>query len=206
MVMAGYHLGEHGEWEKKANFELTTRVPLIIAAPHYPRSHGRNTDALIDLVDLYPTLTDLAGLPPPNAEPHLAKDSKSAVALFSDPGVAGLRTASFSQYPRCGDAGPAVEQGSCNIVDKHEFKYMGYSVRTAAWRYTAWMPWVATALSVDWKATPYAEELYDHALDDGTDFNAFENENLVAPGADHPPAVVAARTQLLAALVAQFAT
>jgi iduronate 2-sulfatase len=39
----GYHLGERGEWEKKANFELTTRVPLLIAAPHLPGSHGKHT-------------------------------------------------------------------------------------------------------------------------------------------------------------------
>ena len=53
----GYHLGERGEWEKKAAFELTLRVPLLIAAPHLPSSHGKSTTGLVDLVDIYPTLT-----------------------------------------------------------------------------------------------------------------------------------------------------
>jgi arylsulfatase A-like enzyme len=47
---AGYHLGEHGEWEKKANFELANRVPLIIASPNKPSSHGSSTMAIADLV------------------------------------------------------------------------------------------------------------------------------------------------------------
>ena len=38
----GYTLGEHGEWEKKQNFELTARVPLLIAAPHLAASHGKS--------------------------------------------------------------------------------------------------------------------------------------------------------------------
>lgn len=121
------------------------------------------------------------------------------------------RTFSFSQYPRCSNASLAtVEQGSCNSVPKEDFKYMGYTVRTPEWRYTAWLAWDGTKYNGDWdraiKAGPYAEELYDHAADDGTDFDAFENVNLVAPGAPRSQAVQAARTRLLAALVQRFAS
>ena len=214
----GYHLGEHGEWEKKANFELTTRVPLMISAPHLPGSHGRSTASLVDLVDLYPTLADLAGLPSPLAtEPWLANDSVSQVSLFGNfddgggekaVGVAP-RTRSFSQYPRCDEAGPTmthtVEHGSCNVVDKHLFKYMGYTVRTDVSRYTAWMAWNGTTTTVDWAAVPYAEELYDHTGDDGTDFDGWENDNLVAaPRPARSPVVNAARDALHAALVKRF--
>lgn len=213
----GYHLGEHGEWEKKANFELTTRVPLLIAAPHLPDSHGTNTNALTDLVDLYPTLVELAGLPPVAGEPGVGGNfSRSAAPLFTAaPGFDKMgarasqlspRDASFSQYPRCGDAGAAVEQGSCNNVKKGDFKYMGYSARSTAFRYTAWMKWDGKRLGVNWTSTPYAEELYDHTADDGTDFDAFENENMLAPGADHSAAALAAREQLFAALKQRFAS
>ena len=94
-------------------------------------------------------LTDLAGLPPPTDEPYITRDGISARPLF-DPGAgisavatagggARVRTESFSQYPRCGRAGPGVEDGSCNIIPKSEFKYMGYTVRNALWRYTAYV-------------------------------------------------------------------
>ncbi len=58
----GFQLGEHGEWKKMTNFELATRIPLMI---HIPGStdHGIITDRLVEAVDLYPTLIDAAGLP-----------------------------------------------------------------------------------------------------------------------------------------------
>ena len=61
----GYSLGEHGEWEKFTEFEHGTRVPLILRAPwrrEWPG--GLRVSALASLVDLYPTLMDLAGKSP----------------------------------------------------------------------------------------------------------------------------------------------
>ena len=61
----GYHLGEHGLWAKTSCFELDARVPLLIVPPKH-RQDGARSDALVELLDLYPTLTDLCGLPSPS--------------------------------------------------------------------------------------------------------------------------------------------
>ena len=67
----GYHLGEHGEWEKKSNFDLVVRVPLLLCVPWLPASHGRRTAALTELIDVGPTLARLSGLPAlPGTGPH----------------------------------------------------------------------------------------------------------------------------------------
>ena len=60
----GFHLGEHGLWAKTTNYEADTRVPLILAYPNHPRA-GVTTPALVELLDLYPTLVDLCRLPGP---------------------------------------------------------------------------------------------------------------------------------------------
>ena len=76
----GYHLGEHGLWGKTTNFELDTRVPLIIRTPGM-KDAGEATDSLTELVDLYPTLASLAGLEVPE---HCEGSDLRAIAM-SDP-------------------------------------------------------------------------------------------------------------------------
>lgn len=110
----GYHLGENGIFTKMTNFELGTHVPMILSTPKQA-SAGKRSHALIESVDLYPTLAELAGLPLP---PHL--EGTSFAPLLTDPDQP-WKKAVFSQYLR-----PGKE------------KYMGRSIRTGRWRYTEW--------------------------------------------------------------------
>ncbi len=112
----GFHLGEHAFWGKSTNYERDTRVPLIISAPGLPS--GRSTGALVELVDLYPTLTDLCGLPAP---PDLA--GVSLRPLLSDPSARGKDFA-VSQHPRPYFNG--------------ELSVMGYTLRSERHRYVEW--------------------------------------------------------------------
>ena len=52
---------QHNMWCKMSNYELGTRVPMMIRAPWMQSTAGKRTSALVELVDLYPTLADLAG-------------------------------------------------------------------------------------------------------------------------------------------------
>lgn len=110
----GWHLGEHGLWHKRSLFEESARVPFILHAPGMA-ANGRESDGLIELLDVYPTLCDLCGVPAPK---HL--QGVSLRPLLNDPEQA-LHEAAFTQARR----GPQAE-------------HWGRSVRTARYRCTQW--------------------------------------------------------------------
>merc|ERR1712159_105905 len=64
----GWSLGEHGQWQKFTNWEVGVRVPLIIRAPWLPGSQGKRSSSLAQLVDIYKTQADLAGITVPENE------------------------------------------------------------------------------------------------------------------------------------------
>ncbi|RPJ31715.1 MAG: DUF4976 domain-containing protein, partial [Planctomycetaceae bacterium] len=107
----GYHLGEHGLWFKQSCFEESARVPLIISVPGQ-KTAGKASSRPVELVDLYPTLADLAGLTPPK---HL--EGFSVRPLIDDPKAQWDHPA-FTQVQRGADP--------------------GHSIRTERWRYTEW--------------------------------------------------------------------
>jgi arylsulfatase A-like enzyme len=134
----GWKLGEYGSWCKHTNFELDTRVPLIVRAPSISQKRARSS-ALVEFVDIYPSLCELAGLPLPA---HLQGDS--FVPLMQDPNEEG-KIAALSQYPR-----------GANLGYDRKKEIMGYSIRTKDFRYTRWQHFENPDSVV-------AVELYDHS-------------------------------------------
>lgn len=112
----GYHLGEHGLWQKMSLFEESARVPMIIAAPGVSKG-GTVAPAPVGLIDLYPTLAELCGVEAPEN-----LQGQSLVPILKDPDEPG-RGWSLSQVTRGGGG-----QG----------RFFGYSIRTPRWRYTEW--------------------------------------------------------------------
>jgi uncharacterized sulfatase len=109
----GFHLGEHrGLWRKDTLFEETLRTPLIIAAPQV-RQPGQPAMAEVELLDVYPTVVELAGVPRVRG-----LDGASLVPLLEDPDRR-LRNGALS-------------------FRKAKAPPLGVSVRTARYRYTEW--------------------------------------------------------------------
>lgn len=135
----GYKLGEHNSWAKMTNYLTDTRAPLIVRAPGRIPA-GLVLPQLVEFVDIYPTLVELAGLEPPS---HL--QGTSAVPLITEPGRT-WKQAVFSQFLREGI-----------WVAPDGIPYMGYSIRTARHHYVNWM---------DWRTGRFvARELYDLTTD-----------------------------------------
>ncbi|WP_342807872.1 sulfatase [Alteromonas sp. M12] len=110
----GYKLGEYGAWNKHTNMELDTRVPLIISreTAHKNRKANVTSAALIENIDIFPTIAEVAGLSPPKT------DGKSLTTLLDNPGMSWDKAA-YSLFTR----------GK---------KLMGISVTDGIWRYTEW--------------------------------------------------------------------
>lgn len=135
----GLHLGEHSLWCKTSNFELDARVPLIISTPSVTaEQRGARAGELAELLDLYPMLVELCGLP---AIQELDGTSLSRVL---DVPTDIVQRAAYTQHPR-----PAYYKG--------EPEAMGCSMRTDRYRYTEWRDFRSGKV--------VAKELYDHRND-----------------------------------------
>jgi len=151
----GYHLGEHGLWAKTSNFELDARVPLVVSVPGAGRAGG-TTAALVELVDLFPTLVEACGLPVP-----AGLEGASLMPLLRGE-AAAVKPAAFTQHPRPAyyEREPAKRPAA-----------MGVSVRTDRVRYTEWRDWETGGTT--------ARELYDHAADPAEKRNAVDDAALL---------------------------
>ena len=107
----GYHLGEHGLWRKNSLYEESARAPLIFRVPGVEASPS-GSPRIVEFVDIFPTLADLAGLNPPSE-----LEGVSLRPLLEDPKMAWSRPA---------------------FIETLYLDTPGYSVRTDRWRYVEW--------------------------------------------------------------------
>lgn len=105
----GWHLGDHGMWCKHTNYEQAARIPLIISAPEC--AAGKKSRALVETVDVYPTLCELAGLP---ARDGL--DGMSVAATLKSPDVK-IRESVIHVYPRGERLGRAIRTNRFRMVE-----------------------------------------------------------------------------------------
>ncbi|GHU99935.1 iduronate-2-sulfatase [Bacteroidia bacterium] len=142
----GWHLGDHGMWGKQTNFENATHACMLMRVPGLGK--GVQPASLCEYVDVFPTLCELTATPTP-----AWLDGVSLVPAMKNP-KASVRDYAFSQYPRPGGV-------------------MGYTIRTARYRYTEWLPGGYTAEKPYVKGKNVGCELYDYQQD------PLETRNLV---------------------------
>jgi len=137
----GWKLGERGGWGKNTLSELDLRVPLIVDAPGM-KTAGKHSRALVEAVDLYPSLCEWCDLP----LPRQSMEGLSLAPLLENP-ERKWKQAAFGQCVRhLGGGSPLI-------------KYMGYSLRTERYRYNQWIQ--------KSDGTVVGRELYDLERDPG---------------------------------------
>jgi hypothetical protein len=190
----GFNLGEMGYWGKATNYEMATRVPFIIVAPGITdKVKGEKSDALVELVDIYPTLCDLAGLQRPtqleghSIVPLLKKPDmqwqQAAFSLFPTPALREWAARPFTAPFRKSFFGPLIEKIEARIKaqmgdkwDRYTFEnfVMGYAMRTDRYRLVVWKDRRRP------NDKPLFIELYDHKIDpDETENIATQNPEIV---------------------------
>lgn len=127
----GYHLGENDHWAKVTVRELDAQVPLLVALP---QGTVGSTAALVESIDIYPTLSELCDLPPPQEI-----DGRSFGLVLKKPD-SKFRSSALTQVSRPWFTNKAIEQ-------------MGYSIRSGSYRYTQWIDFDSQDI--------LAEEFYD---------------------------------------------
>jgi arylsulfatase A-like enzyme len=170
----GYHMGEHGLWQKMSLFEESSRVPLLVAAPGMAKTGGVAA-APVSHVDLFPTLAELCKVPAPKN-----LQGQSLVPMLKDPEHEKGRDWALTQVVRGGGLGRATVTRD---VGSDGDRYYGYTLRTPRWRYT------------EWDEGRQGRELYDHGAD------ARELKNLADDPA-HAATIAELASQLKSAVAA----
>lgn len=143
----GYKLGEYGAWSKHTTHEVDLKIPLIVVAPQ-SMPQGSRSLAIVETVDIYPTILDFAGIEHPN---HLEGASFKGVVL-GQTDVA--KKAAYSEITRWVSG----------------VKLRGQSVRNDRYRYTAWVSVTSGEI--------VSRELYDHRIELLPTLNLADNKKL----------------------------
>lgn len=192
----GWSLGEHGEWAKYSNFDVVTRVPLIVFVPgvtaaqqgepmfpfidvcdqsEHRFQNERVVQNVVELLDVFPTVSYLAGLEAPEPCPdvslkvELCTDGENeAYTFYHTETKINAEQIAFSQYPRPADA----PQMNSDLPDLKDIKIMGYSLRTWDYRYTLWLGFDPETFQAN-VSDVHAGELYMLADDPRQDRNIY---------------------------------
>ena len=147
----GWKLGEHNGWCKQTTYEIDTRVPLIISG-HGVSARGKQSQALTEFVDIYPTLCEMADFPVPE---HL--QGTSLMPLLKNPDLE-WKTAAYSQFLL----------GRFGRTKTVEGEQMGYAIRTDRYRYVEWYSWIKEENKAE---ALLCRELFDHQTDPQENIN-----------------------------------
>ncbi|CAI8281296.1 MAG: Choline-sulfatase [Opitutia bacterium UBA7350] len=166
----GFHLGDHGGFmAKHNNFEISTRVPLIIRAPDLVNlgTAGTQCNAPVELIDIYPTLLDLCSLPVSTTSSH-DLEGTSFLPLLEDP-YQPWKEGAYSQYQRFISAN---KSGDTALSAAGSGWGIGYSIRTDRYRYTEW--WRTTASNYPiFNGSESSSQLNIHEVDTGVSEPSF---------------------------------
>uniref|UniRef100_A0A3B4D5J5 Iduronate 2-sulfatase n=1 Tax=Pygocentrus nattereri TaxID=42514 RepID=A0A3B4D5J5_PYGNA len=195
----GWSLGEHGEWAKYSNFDVATRVPLIVYKPGVtsplPRpgektfsyvdvfentqeqfGKGYKVHSMVELVDVFPTLASMAGLPllhhcpVPSFKVQLCTEGFSLARILGrQEWTIKHQSYAYSQYPRPSDT---IQQNS-DLPNLADIRVMGYSLRSNDYRYTLWVSFDPVHFLAN-LTDIHAGELYILSEDPGQDNNIFD--------------------------------
>ena len=173
----GWQLGEHNMWGKFTNLEDGTHVPFLLRVPGVTDA-GMRSKALVELIDIFPTLTELTGLqvppmcPPNNKDLLTCVEGNSVVPLLKNPDQQ-WKKAAFSQYARPQYAGlfSIPDFPPFDPLD-HGEDVMGYTARVDKYRFVEWYKFDRTSGVPDFSKI-WGTELYDHTQP----ANFFNDEN-----------------------------
>lgn len=179
----------------------------MLSAPQLPEAargaYVGQGGALAELLDLYPTLADIVGLPLPNNTGAVTPpQGKSLLPVM----LAARRDENDAALGAAGDQGASSSAAAAAAATGLPFDVafsqmsrkggigkggvMGLSMRTARWRYTEWSGfdqtngWPKYFANSSTALAAGQVELYDHAGDDGTDMDGYENENVATDPAN----------------------
>ncbi len=188
----GWHLGEMGIWGKATNYEIATRVPLIVSTSSM-KAKGQISKGLVELLDIYPTLCDLAGLAKPghiegrsfapllDAPDHVGK--QVAISQFPNPALRewaanplspGMRETFFGPLIKDVEERIIKQQGDAWDRELFENHLTGYTLRTNRYRLVVWRD------HRDASSQSVFTELFDHDKDPNETVNV---------ASDHPDLV-----------------
>ncbi|XP_075899537.1 iduronate 2-sulfatase [Nelusetta ayraudi] len=198
----GWSLGEHGEWAKYSNFDVATRVPLIIYDPGVTTPHGsareptfpfvdvfgrsplslhdyRVVKNVVELVDVFPTVAHLAGLGRPRHCPRVSL--KTELCTEGEDLTYAVRsreredTMDEEAVSFSQYPRPAdTPQENSDLPDLKDIRIMGYSIRCWDYRFTSWLGFDPNTFQVN-VTDVHARELYMVSSDPGEDHNLYQS-------------------------------